>query len=220
MSCRGKFLSSRQRGILRRLIGSQVATHLQDLQHFVRLLLGHDGIVVEAAQLPLKPKGVDVSRMQILLLRTHQLARRHQLQTNPRKRYRAARAAGRRASCRGASTGGLSLPRQRSRGPAGATVRLPELLILWTSILAAVSQQLRGSSPPTNHLSSIHRRRGSSTPLQMTPKPCLTCSSVTHVGWEGATDNGFIPLHVVIGSLVTHFAVDVLVALLPKEERQ
>lgn len=63
-----------------------MATDLQDLQHFIRLLLRNDGVVVEAAELPLQPKGVDVARVQILLLGTHQLTRGHKLEEkNPIK---------------------------------------------------------------------------------------------------------------------------------------
>lgn len=60
--------------------------HLQDFQHFVCLFLGHDGVVIETAQLALKPKGVDVSGMEIFLLGAHQLTGSHQLGRNTRTR--------------------------------------------------------------------------------------------------------------------------------------
>ena len=48
--------------------------YLEDVQDFVRFLLGDDGVVVEAAELPLEPEGVDVARMQVLLLGRHHVA--------------------------------------------------------------------------------------------------------------------------------------------------
>lgn len=101
-----------------------------------------------------------------------------------------------------------------------AAVQLSGLFILVTFRLASVGQQLQGSSPSTNNLNSIRRPRASPTLLQTIPEPRFTRSSVTHVGREGATDNGFVSLHVIIGRLVAHFAVNVLVPFLLQEEFQ
>lgn len=106
-------------------------------------------------------------------------------------------------------------------------MQLPDLLILLMIVWASIRQQLQGSTPPANDLNSIHRPTGSLTILDTTltllyttPKLCFTCSSVTHVGREGATDNGFISLHVIIGRLITHFTVNVLITFLLKEKFQ
>lgn len=48
--------------------------HLEDVQDLVGLLLGDNGVVVEAAELPLEPEGVDVSGMQVLFLGRHHVA--------------------------------------------------------------------------------------------------------------------------------------------------
>lgn len=58
-------------------------TDLEDLQDLVCLFLGHDGVVVEAAELALQPEGVDVPGVQVLLLGAHQLPCGHQL-PNPK----------------------------------------------------------------------------------------------------------------------------------------
>ena len=50
-------------------------TYLEDVQDLVRFLLGDDGVVVETAELPLEPEGVDVAGMQVLLLGRHHVTR-------------------------------------------------------------------------------------------------------------------------------------------------
>lgn len=48
--------------------------YLQNLQHLVCLLLRHNGIIIETTELALQPERINIPRVQILLLRTHQFA--------------------------------------------------------------------------------------------------------------------------------------------------
>lgn len=121
----------------------------------------------------------------------------------------------------GRAPGASPYPGRGAREPAAATGQLPAPLILSTFVLASIRQQLRGSSPPAADLNSSRRPRGPPDPPSRRPQNHVSpCSSVTHVGREGATDHGFVSLHVVIGRFVTHFAVNVLIAFLLEEELQ
>ncbi len=48
--------------------------YLKDFQDLICFLLRHDGIIVEAAELSLKPEGINVSGVKILLFGHHHIA--------------------------------------------------------------------------------------------------------------------------------------------------
>lgn len=57
-------------------------THLEDLQNLICFLLRDYGIVIETAELTLEPEGIDVTRVQLLLLGCHHITCHTKLQGN------------------------------------------------------------------------------------------------------------------------------------------
>lgn len=57
-------------------------TYLEDLQNLICFLLRDYGIVIETAELTLEPEGIDVTRVQLLLLGCHHITCHTKLQGN------------------------------------------------------------------------------------------------------------------------------------------
>lgn len=99
--------------------------------------------------------------------------------------------------------------------PTDANMQLPELLIILIFILASQTTSRIHSTPKLHPQTlGIH----DSPPNH--PKNVLARSQVTHVGREGAADDGFVPLHVVIGCLITHFTINILITFLLRAKFQ